>query len=221
MALIAESKEGRKDGGYSRIIGNVELGALMSRTQATVISAGTELEKIITKRCHPLTESQLGDFLSGKLPDGNYLITKKMIKNQLKSLLKCDIEPDFVYLVIDNGVAYIIELKDGDTFDTKKSAAEVESLKSFTQQFLKFCLSNHLQITQVRFKVCCFNQSNKQVIVAGLKGCIGVSEAMTGKELCDLLGICYQDVISEREQDARNNFEYFKKEALRIFAAYP
>ena len=45
---------GRKDGnsGYTRVVGNAELGQLLSRVQATVISNGNELERLITQRCN-------------------------------------------------------------------------------------------------------------------------------------------------------------------------
>ena len=48
MALI-ENAKGRKDGGYVRLLGDKELGLLISRVHSAVISAGTELEKIIKK----------------------------------------------------------------------------------------------------------------------------------------------------------------------------
>ncbi len=48
MPLIAAQKE-RKDGGYSRLFGDEELGLLLSKVQAAVISSGTELEKLITR----------------------------------------------------------------------------------------------------------------------------------------------------------------------------
>ena len=47
MAKIRESKNGRENGGYTRIFNNQELGSLFSRVQASVIRAGTELEKIV------------------------------------------------------------------------------------------------------------------------------------------------------------------------------
>ena len=44
---------GRRDGnsGYTRVFENGALGQLLSRVQATVISNGNELEKLLIERC--------------------------------------------------------------------------------------------------------------------------------------------------------------------------
>lgn len=54
MALISQRKGRRAEqtpSGYVRVFGIPELGNLMSKVQGTVISAGTELEKLIMARC--------------------------------------------------------------------------------------------------------------------------------------------------------------------------
>ena len=45
--LIEKTDEGRKDGAYTRLFGNADLGAFISRVHSASISAGTELEKIV------------------------------------------------------------------------------------------------------------------------------------------------------------------------------
>ena len=47
-----ENAKGRQDGnsGYIRTLKNAQLGLLISRVQATVISNGTELERIIVSK---------------------------------------------------------------------------------------------------------------------------------------------------------------------------
>ena len=57
----------------------------------------------------------------------------------------------------------LIELKDGDTFDTKKAAGERASLYSFMTaiaQNIQFRTSIHL---------CCFHRNTREEIVAGFK----------------------------------------------------
>ncbi len=44
---IKDTKHGRKDGAYTKLLGNEELGALISRVHSASISSGVELEKLI------------------------------------------------------------------------------------------------------------------------------------------------------------------------------
>lgn len=46
VAKISESKPGRRDGGYTRLFNDPDIGALVSRVQGTSIRAGNELEKL-------------------------------------------------------------------------------------------------------------------------------------------------------------------------------
>ena len=64
MARLSERRPGREDGGFTRTFGDAGLGALLSRTHATSISAGTELEKKIQDlHANLMTAEQLGQFL--------------------------------------------------------------------------------------------------------------------------------------------------------------
>ena len=51
MALI-RNRQGRTDGGYTRLFGDPQLGSLISRVQSAVISSGNELEKLIIERAN-------------------------------------------------------------------------------------------------------------------------------------------------------------------------
>src|SRR5207248_807855 len=106
---------------------------------------------------------------------------------------------------------YITKLKDRDSFDTKKSAGEAESLRKF---------KNHIS-ENVPYKtlilVCCFNQTSKEKILQGFKNKIKPEEAFTGQEFCELIGIDYQAIIKERkEQDQKENIRFFCEELLKI-----
>ena len=82
MALI-KNRKGRKDGGDSRLFGNTEIGELISRVQAAVISTGTELERIIKNEVQQIKIKSLDDFL------------KQQIKKS-HTLNFAESEPDFV-----------------------------------------------------------------------------------------------------------------------------
>ncbi len=210
---IKNTKPGRKDGSYSRLLGNKELGALISRTHSASISSGLELENLILNKSKLFlvkTVEEMESLFSDTktFNKKTYLISKKLIR---KSKFKCKQEPDFLILKTSTKTLYITELKDGDSFDTKKSAGEIENLREF-KNFIS---------GQVAYKtliiICCFNQRDKQKIIKGFKNKIEISEAFTGPEFCKLIGINYDSIIEERKTiDQRENINFFLNELLKI-----
>ncbi len=209
MVLIKDSKDNNRStpGGYHRLFDNEELGGLFSKVHAAVIRNGNELENIIIEKCDCITD--VDNFFSEHQNDGVYLIEKKVIK---KSTLKSNQEPDFIILKVDNENkhCYIVELKDGDTFDTKKAAGEKALLTNFQRD-----LSIKIPYTS-SIHVCAFNQLDKEKIVAGFKNKISEDEAMTGMELCRLLDINYQEILTDRRQGAESNIDYFLESLMNI-----
>jgi len=216
MALIEERDSGREDGGYTRILGDKKLGALISQVHATSISAGTELERMICeKHSMVMTKEDFSYFINKKLKNGTYLIPKKLIKTIIKKSIGSNSEPDFIVIVIVDTKAYVVEVKDGDTFDTKKSAGEIASCREFAKLFSQYLIKMELNY-DVSIRVCSFNQTSKQAIVTGLKNEITLSEAWTGAEFCKLLGISYQAIIQQRKVDETKNFNFFIDQLLQI-----
>lgn len=204
MAKIRNSKPKTSSGGYERLLGNKDMADIFTKAQSTVISNGTELEKIITERTNNI--ENLDEFMSkvnsGQMGNGVFLCTKRVTK---KSSYKLDgHEPDFlIFNINDNGkVAYVIELKDGDAFDTKKSAGEKASLKQF-----KMHLGSMIEF-RTYYKICAFNQSDKEKIVLGFKNVFSIDEVWTGRDFCDELGIDYDEIINQRKNDAIDNYNY-------------
>jgi hypothetical protein len=216
MALIYERKKGREDGGYSRVLGNDQLGALISQVQATTISAGTELEKMVSSHAIIMTSKQLGEFLSGVIQNGTYLLTKNLIKKHLKKIINSTVEPDFVVIIVVDEKVFVIELKDGDQFDTKKAEGEVEALNKFANQLHGHMLKEGLSNYTVEIKICFFNSKSKDSIVLGMKNRISKSQAMTGEEFCRLINISYSSIIKAREIHMEQNFSYFIEQLLLI-----
>ncbi len=207
MALIENSKGRIEGGGYERLFGNQKLGHLLSRVQATVISSGTELEKLIVSHCKTIQD--VDAFLSTEFESGTYVISKAVIK---KSSLRSNLEPDILIFKIEGSKhhCFIIELKDGDTFDTKKAEGEKSLL-------LKF--QNHIS-SKIRFTtsvhVCCFNQLEKNEIVRGFKNKITKEMAMTGLELCIILDLDYANIVTSRIHQQIQNTNYFINQLLEI-----
>ena len=145
------------------------------------------------------------------MPAGIYLADKRQMK-ACKTLDFAGSEPDFVIFRRREGHqhCYVVELKDGDNFDTKKAAAERRSMHDFISmnaQYVPYTMSAH---------ICCFNQDSREAIVVGLKSKITLDEAMTGREFCSLLEIDYDSIIEERKADQNPNLIYFVNELLRI-----
>lgn len=216
MARISERRPGREDGGFTRTFGDAGLGALLSMTHATSISAGTELEKQIQSlHANLMTAEQLGQFLKNALPNGKYVMAKDLIRKHLKPIINSSHEPDFIVIVVDGEKVFVVEVKDGDAFDTKKAAGEVASVRAFAASLHSFLLGINLAYS-VEAKICCFNQEDKDRIVAGLKGRITRREAMTGREFCALIGISYDTIRRQRETDQLCNLDFFVASMLEI-----
>ncbi len=209
MPKISDSK-GRPDenSGYARLFGNQQLGQLMSRVQATVIRTGNELEHLIEKETPDRLKADLGNILAKQKPKANIQVNfqAKMPPSGGSRGEKADI------VVVDHSHtrAMVIELKDGDTFDTKKSSGELESMTTFAKW-----LEGKMGY-QTSFYFCSFNQDDKQAIVSGAKGRFDVSHAMTGRELCELLSIDYDSLREKRRKEQPENLRYFISELLRI-----
>lgn len=218
MARLSDARPGREDGGYARVLGDPALGALITKVHATTISAGTELERMLAAavpKPNPMTAVELGLFLTGRLTKGTWLLSKSLIREQLKPVIGSSFEPDFVILLVDGRKALVVEVKDGETFDTKKAASEVLSLREFASRLQGHLLANLMEYS-VEIRLCSFNQSDKAEIVKGMKSKISMKEAMTGGEFCALTGIDHAALLRERMQDCRGNFETFLRELSEI-----
>ena len=62
---------------------------------------------------------------------------------------------------------------------------------------------------EATYYFCSFNQDDKDAICMGAKGRFDVSHAMTGRELCDLLGIDYAALKRETPKPAGGEFALF------------
>ena len=210
MAKIRDSKLKESSGGYQRVLGVDALGSLISRIHATVISSGTELERMIIDKVEKIPD--LDKFLDcDSMPEGVYIAPKKQVKECRKLQINSS-EPDFLIFKRRDGkqACYVIELKDGHVFDTKKAGAERHAVHSFVRDN-----GQHLQY-RVHSRFCAFNQEDKQAIVRGFKGKIKQEEAMTGREFCELLELDYEEIVESRKLDQSDNLEFFLSELVKI-----
>ena len=216
MALLSKANPKNSTGSYGRVFGNKKLGDWITKIQSVSIANGNELESIIIElvKKDGRVIKNIDEFLEYNEVvenDVTYLLIKKVLKKS-KIIDFARHEPDFVIFQIDNKKrhCYIVELKNGPVFDTKKISGEKATLKKFQSYIskkLQYSTSIHL---------CCFNSKNKEEIKAGLKGSFLDNEIMTEEEFCSLLGIDYNLVVERRKKDRKENFNYFLKELIKI-----
>ena len=212
MAII-ERMKGRRatqsPSGYSRLFGDYLLGNLLSRVQGAVIASGTELEKLIWERVHQVSDFDL--FVSKQIKStksGVWVARKEQVK--VSKYIKASYEPDFLAFDLRSRICYVIEIKDGDQFDTKKSSSEYAMLHSFANS-IRYAIPLEYQI-----RICCFNTNDKEQIYIGLKRKFSLNEILTGKELCSLFRINYDDIVAVRCHDQVANLDYLVKELLQV-----
>jgi hypothetical protein len=226
MAKIKNAK-GRtgpiEDSGYYRVTGNKDLATLISKVHATSISAGSELENIIITKLKENnytfdSAEEMDAFLKDNIltstpKDGLNLFKvfyKKIIKKStIFTKLKLEKEPDFI--IFDNGTFYIVELKDGDQFDTKKVSGEVKVLKDYEQQ-LKNIIGSYLPY-KYHSLICSFSQNDPKLLITGFKSQLTYFDEtkfdevslIGGKKLCNILKIDYAYINTIRASDQKEN----------------
>lgn len=212
MAKISNSQPKQSGGGYERLVGNSAMAEIFTKAQSTVISNGTELEKIISSMACAITDLDafIDDCDNGNVSNGTYLCSKKVVKASKYRL--AGHEPDFIALKVDKtkNICYVVELKDGDAFDTKKSLAEKEMLKLFVSH-----LAPKIPF-RTKYYICCFNQSDKEKIVVGFKNVFSLDEVMTGREFCEFLNVDYDSIVKLRRDDTKENFKYVVEKLTEI-----
>lgn len=203
LSDAAMKKKHKTSGSYGRLFDNEKIGLVMSDVQSTAIRNGNELEKLIERYSNPLTNSDTCNLINeiklGTIQNGTYLLSKDSYRGTAIAIPNH--EPDYIVVRANdtNTKIVVIEMKDGDDFDTKKSNAELETLTA-----CKDFIENNFEIS-TDYALCCFNQKSRQNIVRGLKHRFDEAHVMTGNEFCELVGIEYEAIINERKSDAADN----------------
>ncbi len=198
-------------GGYERVFNNQKLGDLITKIQATVISNGTELERMVLSQSNVIddVDAFLDDVTYGRQPEGVFVAPKKCVKKSWRTIP--NIEPDILIFIVEkNRICKIVELKDGYMFDTKKVKGEKENLETFAEKFG----SKIPFVTE--WYICCFNESDKTVIKEGLKNEFDETHILTGRKFCEILNIDYDSIIEQRKNDGIENLHFFISEMLAI-----
>ena len=204
-----DAKVKTTSGVYNMLYGDI-IGREITKAQSIIIRNGTVLEKLVSSfiknvECDFFEISTILDYNKEMdmfnscrinedtfdISDRIYLIDRKVFKD-IKHKNK-GIEPDLLALIVKDGVAtfYVIELKMGDNFDTKKSAGEKEHLTIFVEQ-LKVAKG----IKKV-YKISPFfsDLSKTKLSKEGFKGVFSEDEILNRNELSELFGIDFNVLI--------------------------
>jgi hypothetical protein len=121
-----------------------------------------------------------------------------------------DINGDIVVFDHAKRTLKVIEVKEGDTVDTKKASGE---LGSFNQSAAELSKATGYERS---ISFCSFNQEDKEAIVAGAKGRFSPEQGMTGRELCSILAIDFDTLRAGRVGEQASNLDYFLSELVGI-----
>ena len=209
-----QTDEEIRKSGYYRIFGDVDIARLAQLSHIGTIKKGNKLEEIL--------------FVSSAIPNKvkNYKFGKEKQFPSKKN------EPFFVTkfhipagTVMDAGVdidlvlflkneVYIIELKDGTTFDTKKSAGEITKITK-TAKYLQEHDPYGREFIPI---VAVWNATDKKQI--SIKDKRATKEMlMIGRELSNLLKINYDHICNSRMSSAPKNKKYILNQWKQILIA--
>jgi hypothetical protein len=211
MAKIADTK-GRLDenSGYIRLLGSKPLGLLISRLHATVIRTGNELERLLEQSTSSALKTSLPHAIQSAHLASPGTIQVVFSPKIQKRGTSHGITGDIVVFNHPTRQIRVIEVKDGDTFDTKKASGELESMLQSAVALEK----DTGYSASIYF--CSFNQSDKAAIVLGAKSRFSPQQVMTGKELCAILGIDYDAFTATRRLEQAQNLDYFLDQLASI-----
>lgn len=211
MAVISESFPGRRDGNYTIIFGDEDLGSIISAVHATSIKMGNELERLITAYANVIDRQTLDQFFNKTLKPGIYIIPKSTMSDRR---LKFDQKPDVLVVNVDQNTCKIIEIKLGDNFDTKKSQGEVDNLTAYADKL------NMATTYRVSFAICMWFAPDKAAVINGFKGTITANQALTGAEFCEMVHIDYHKVNMQISMHQRANREFLFGKISEISKKY-
>ena len=208
MVKLSESP-GKAGESFARLFGNNDMGQLLSRLQSAVIRAGHELERVLENA----TPSEMVTTLQDLITSAHDVLPVQVIFKPTRAdpeRAGKNIEADLLVIDNENQVMKLVEVKEGHVFDTKKADGELASLRSITSW-----LAQEFPY-RATYYLCAFNQEDRQEIVKGAKRRFSIDHVLTGRDLCEMVGIDYDVICELRKQDQAENRAFFLSELLRI-----
>jgi len=219
MGLIKDRKtkdqEEILDSGYYGVFGDEELASLCTKVHGTTIVNGNELEKFIfaeikIKKFSKKTYIECLEIINDNIGTPIYFDKVKIskddfLKYSVKMTGKKNTNIDCIYY--DGTTVYILELKDGASLDTKKSAKEVDDLGVTASIFTNEELDNEFGLVLWR----CSDLKNSSIKTNRTDYLL-----KTGRDLSEMLGIDFYKIQKIRAKDQKDNVEFFITEMKKI-----
>jgi hypothetical protein len=213
MALLKDAKsktdEEITNSGYWRMSKNIDMARLFQQIQSTVIRNGNELEELVFRDSH-IRGRVKQEYTDVDLEDAPCLYYKTTLKEGIIPGLEKSVHPDFIVVTHDS--VSVVELKDGNNFDTKKSTGEIDKLEMITA-FLQ-------QHTSKKVKGLIVLWNTEDLGNASFKDKRASRHLMTGREFADLVGIDFDALNKSREADAQKNEHAILTLTKRIIEKY-
>ena len=203
--------------------------------QSSVIKNGDELEKFLSNskyhnKNHNLIKSKKGKYimnvdniektLINRVNDKkeywifNPNISKSLFNKYDLNITKKHLEPDII--IIKGGKVYVVEIKDGGNFDTKKSEGEGKQLK-----IIKELIEKILSKTIVKAYFVVWNIQNLKN--SSIKDKLTRSYAITGHNFAEKFSIKYDELKEDRLGNSRFNIKKMREymvEAIKRMDKY-
>lgn len=225
--LLQSQKDDDKNDGIAK-----DIARLLSKIHSASISNGAKLEseyignETYNKNC-PKKEVCITDLVS--LSNGHYInikFDKKLwndneeTENQPKKTETTEVD----YITFEKDTekdtgketvkVKLFEIKDGDTFDTKKSRSELQSLEK-----VKKLLQDTYTNAEVTTYVVLWN--TKDLSENGFKAKLIDTMLITGKMMCELIGnLDYEKINHDRKCIGNKNLQYILSSMKRILYVY-
>lgn len=217
MARIKDydSSKNKSSGGYSRLFSDPDMALHHTAVHSTVIRNGNELPIKMSKHYNgnlPIFGGKEVNSLDktkkviSKNPNGCIIIGGKIkIKNSNGKDKVCEVD----LLIIQNQNIKIIELKDGNNLDTKKSMAEIDTILNCAET-----LRNEGYTTVS--KLIAFNSDGDHDIKDDR-----IDEVFqTGFDFCTENNFDFDEINNERSMDIEENDITEKEYCLKIARRY-
>lgn len=203
-----------KKSGYYQLYGNEDIAEIFRIAQSATIRNGNELQDIILSEVtvfKPNGKVELKQVLdlinqgqSFYIP--NFKITKSQLEEVgiiLKGKKKIDVDAIF----FKDGVLYVIEYKQGDNLDTKKSQGEIESLNKIFDFFIHYGITVKPKLVMW----ICDDVKNSSI-----KTTEHNEYLITGSEMSEILGISFDNIQMIRSMDQQDNIDFIKEQFRKI-----
>jgi hypothetical protein len=213
MAKIIETKVPNlkkiESSGYYRVTGNPDLTKLSIMMHATSIRNGNELVDVICDNY--MGNLQLFKNKKFKNIDQFSQFVEDNKQGFIVNKLKININNKYTEIdlvILEDNVLNLIEFKDGDNLDTKKSKGEIDTLISA----IEFFTNDY----KVKSNFCCFNSDGNHQIKDNRVDDFFI----TGKELCKIYNFDFERCVEHRKLDCLYNEKYVIDELKKIFKDY-